>query len=114
MKKYNLSNIMKRAWTIFKISARRAAIKFAEALKESWAIEKGIVEDAEKEEAEKANGIVEMHYAEYKKNYAGCKTVAGSYNKATKTIKVCTREFKRIMGLCPRCHTYCYGDCTAR
>lgn len=67
MKKYNLSNIMKRAWTIFKISARRAAIKFAEALKESWAIEKGIVEGAEKEEAEKANGIVEMHYAEYKK-----------------------------------------------
>ena len=114
MKKYNLSNVMKRAWTIFKISARRAAINFAQALKESWAIEKGIAEGNAQRAAEKAAGIVEMHYSEYKRNYANCKTVANSYNKATKTIKVYTRKFKRVMGLCPRCHTYCYGDCTAR
>lgn len=32
--------------------------------------------------------IVEMTYGEYKNNHATCKTVAGSYNKETKTIKV--------------------------
>ena len=56
----------------------------------------------------------------------------GSYDKATKTIEVMTkvlRTFERpaytaaptsrrpsvtaIRGLCPRCRTYCYGDCMA-
>lgn len=31
---------------------------------------------------------VEMHYGEYKKNYAECKTKKDSYNKETKTIIV--------------------------
>lgn len=30
----------------------------------------------------------EMHYGEYKRNYSDCKTVPGSYNSKTKTIKV--------------------------
>ena len=40
-------------------------------------------------EAEK-NGLQkkEMSYREYKLNYSNCKTVAGSYNGETKTIKV--------------------------
>ncbi len=104
MKKYNLSNIMKKAWDMFKHS--RIAT-FAQCLAYSWTL-------AKQEAVEKAAGIVEMHYSEYKRNYANCKTVANSYNKSTKTIKVYTRKFKRVMGLCPRCHTYCYGDCTAR
>lgn len=28
---------------------------------------------------------------------------------ATETIKIS----RNINGICPRCHTYCYGDCTA-
>lgn len=39
---------------------------------------------AEKEGLE----CVEMHYGEYKRNYEDCKTVPGSYNGETKTIKV--------------------------
>lgn len=43
-----------------------------------------------KKEAENAEGCreVEMHYGEYKEKFADCKTKAGSYNKATKTIIV--------------------------
>ena len=37
--------------------------------------------------AQKSN-IVEMHYGEYKRRYAMHKTVPGSYNPETKTIKV--------------------------
>lgn len=90
---YNKSRIMKRAWTIYRMSTRRG-IDFKQALRESWALEKAVIETARQEAEEKANGIVEMHYAEYKKNYADCKTVSGSYNKRTKTIKVCTRDKK--------------------
>lgn len=36
MKKYNLSNIMKRAWEIVK----KSGVKFSEALKFSWVIAK--------------------------------------------------------------------------
>lgn len=62
-----------------------------------------------------------MHYSEYKNSYSDCKTVEGSYDKRTKTIEVMTKVLKGarrsissvINGLCPRCHTYCYGDCTA-
>lgn len=32
--------------------------------------------------------VIEMHYGEYKRNYSDCKTVAGSYDSANKTIKV--------------------------
>ena len=51
---------------------------------------------------------VEMKYSEYKNNYAGCKTVSGSYDKKQKTIKVITNN-----GFCQKCKTYCYGDCQA-
>mgnify|MGYP001771141093 CR=1 FL=1 len=44
----------------------------------------------EMKEAEKAENCeeVEMKYYEYKKNYAGCKTKADSYNRREKTIVV--------------------------
>lgn len=45
--------------------------------------------EAQKEaELAKTHEIREMHYAEYKKNYSECKTVADSYDPKTKTIKV--------------------------
>lgn len=44
---------------------------------------------AQKEaELAKTHEIREMHYAEYKKNYSECKTVSGSYDAKTNTIKV--------------------------
>ena len=36
--------------------------------------------------------IVEMHYGEYKRNYSGDRTVYGSYNPETKTIKVVVKK----------------------
>lgn len=44
----------------------------------------------------------------------------GSYDKRAKTIEVMTKVVKSarrsivsaINGLCPRCHTYCFGDCS--
>ena len=91
--KYDKSRIMKRAWTIYHMSTRRG-INFAQALCESWALEKAVVETAKQAEEEKAAGIVEMHYSEYKREYKGCRTVDGSYNKRTKTIKVYTNDKK--------------------
>lgn len=42
----------------------------------------------EKKAIDEAEEIKEMHYGEYKKNYAGYRTVSNSYNSDTKTIKV--------------------------
>lgn len=36
----------------------------------------------------KDHDLVEMHYSEYKNSYSSCETQKGSYNAATKTIKV--------------------------
>ena len=82
-----------------------------------------IVPEATKEDVKAAaeavrTGLRRMHYSEYKTSYSDCETVSGSYDKRTKTIEVMTlrrKGFKRISynGLCPRCHTYCYGDCMA-
>lgn len=130
MKKYNLHEIMSAAWKMFRTyramyEARHNEIwmlTFAEALKKTWANAKEAVEKAEKIAAA---GIVRMHYSQYKNEYANCQTVEGSYGKKTKTIEVMTKvarvfEHKThrpsvtaIRGLCPRCHTYCYGDCMA-
>lgn len=128
MKKYNLSEIMTNAWTMYRkynagLGTRRDGSKiirwtFAQCLKSAWAKAKEAVKAAAG--AAKA-GIRRMHYSEYKNNYSDCKTVEGSYDKQTKTIEVMTlvrKGFKRIAykssnGLCPRCHTYCYGDCAA-
>ncbi len=117
--KYNLSKIMKTAWNHFKASSHIGThATFAQCLKIAWRFAKEAVKAA----AEiAAKGIVRMHYSEYKTNYSDCQTVEGSYDKRTKTIEVMTKVAKSarrtvstvINGLCPRCHTYCYGDCTA-
>lgn len=128
MKKYNLSEIMKNAWTMFRkyntgLGTREDGSKiihwtFSSCLKTAWARAK----EAVKEIAEAAKtGLRRMHYSEYKNNYSDCETVPGSYDKRTKTIEVLTFKRKirntafasRLNGICPRCHTYCYGDCMA-
>lgn len=128
MKNFNLHEIMSNAWALYRKlvapykfsgSPVPACYSFANALKQAWAAAKTAAKKA-------AAGIVRMHYSQYKNEYSNCQTVDGSYDKATKTIEVMTkvvRSFSRsarrpsvtaIRGLCPRCHTYCYGDCTAR
>lgn len=121
---YNKSEIMQKAWVEFK-KARKGgklyAKTFSQCLKESWKATKA-------EAVEKASGIVEMHYSEYKNNYANCKTVYGSYDKYSKTIKVYTKGYvapakaaapakmttkASVNGKCRICGTWCYGDCTA-
>lgn len=127
MKKYNLHEIMSNAWALYRKwvapykynnSNVPTGYSFASALKETWAKAKAAAQKA-------ASGIVRMHYAQYKNEYASCQTVEGSYDKTTKTIEVMVntiRTFNRnnrrpsvtaIRGLCPRCHTYCCGDCMA-
>lgn len=125
MKKYNLSEIMKNAWSRYRkfnapYGKNREGKKiivhtFASCLKAAWAKAKEAVKAAE--EFAKT-GLRRMHYSEYKNNYSDCKTVDGSYDKTDKTIEVYTlikKDHKKISfnGLCPRCHTYCYGDCMA-
>lgn len=131
MKKYNLSEIMKNAWTMYRkynagLGTRRDGSKiiswtFSLCLKSAWVSAKESIKAA----AEAARtGLRRMHYSEYKNNYSNCETVPGSYDKSTKTIEVLTavirgrkiRNFAAVShlnGLCPYCHTYCYGDCRA-
>lgn len=124
MRKYNLHDIMKAAWALYRKWAAPykynnsrvpSCYSFAIALKWAWS-------DAKAAAKKIAAGIVRMHYSQYKNEYSNCQTVEGSYDKKTKTIEVMTkvaRVFERrpsvtaIRGLCPRCHTYCYGDCMA-
>lgn len=117
--KYNLHNIMANAWKLFKMAKNWVnQLSFAECLRRAWATAKDEVKAAEEAAAK---GIRRMHYSEYKSSYSDCQTVEGSYDKRTKTIEVMTKVVKcarrsvssLINGLCPRCHTYCYGDCTA-
>lgn len=114
MSKYNKSEIMSNAWARFRNNARlveRFRKTFSECLKLAWKIAKEAVKAAEEAAAK---GIVRMKYAEYKTSYSWCKTVEGSYDKSTKTIEVMTkvsRYPRAALGLCPRCHTYCCGDC---
>lgn len=128
MKKYDLSEIMKNAWTMYRkynagLVTRRDGSKiihwtFSLCLKASWSNAKEAIKAAA--EAAKT-GLRRMHYSEYKTNYSDCETVEGSYDKQTKTIEVLTFKRKirntafarRLNGLCPYCHTYCYGDCRA-
>jgi hypothetical protein len=76
-----------------KTSDRERRIKYFE--------EQGLCSECYKEqkkidaeiEAEKAGLVVkDMSYREYKQNYADCKTVPGSYNGETKSIKVYIAE----------------------
>ena len=132
MKKYNLHDIMNNAWRIFRNAkaGHGSEVIFASALKKAWNMAKTVAKEAaaaaeravEAAKRESA-GVVRMHYSQYKNEYSNCQTVDGSYDKKTKTIEVMTkvaRVFERrpsvtaIRGLCPRCHTYCYGDCMAR
>lgn len=122
MKKYNLSKIMKAAWNLFKMFQKCVkSLSFSECLRRAWAQAKEEIKAA----AEAAvKGTRRMHYSEYKNYYSDCATVPGSYDKRTKTIEVMTNVssknsarnsfINRINGLCPRCHTYCYGDCSFR
>ncbi len=61
--KYNLSRLMKKAWSLFRAAARKAAITFGEALRRAWAWLKA--ENANRpviEAAAKAAGIVEEYH----------------------------------------------------
>lgn len=123
--RYNKSEIMKEAWKLYRMN--KSVVKslqraFSQCLKQAWKMAKEIAAAAD-ESARK--GIRRMHYGEYKRDYADCETVEGSYDKRTKTIEVMTLVRKgakaaaKIMprtsrnGLCPYCHTWCYGDCRA-
>lgn len=117
--KYNLSEIMSAAWRRFRtLRAMGYTDTFAKCLRFAWSQAKAVV-TAAAEAARK--GIRRMHYGEYKRDYADCETVEGSYDKRTKTIEVMTlvRKAAKILprtsrnGLCPYCHTWCYGDCRA-
>ena len=117
--KYNRSEIMRRAWSLYNMSKQLVsayAKTFGECLRRAWSEAK----DAIKQAAEMAKtGLRRMSYHEYKLNYADCKTVEGSYDKRTKTIEVMTKVGKygeikhNHSGLCPIGGTYCYGDCMA-
>ena len=37
MKRYNLSTLMKKAWSLYKTAAKKTAITFSEALRKAWA-----------------------------------------------------------------------------
>lgn len=73
--------------------------------------ERKAAEDAKSE----AQGIMTMPYGEYKNKYSHCQTVPNSYDKRRKTIDVMTKTSKYSSrnnnGICPRCGTYCDGDC---
>lgn len=58
-------------------------------------------------EEEKRQGIITVHYSDYKNNYQGYKTIPNSYDKKAKTIKVIVKT----NSVCPKCKTFCYGDC---
>lgn len=117
--KYNKTEIMKAAWNYYRMAQKWVEKKsFSWALKKAWNEAKETVKAAD--EAAKT-GLRRMHYSEYKRDFADCMTVEGSYDKRTKTIEVMTKRIKsaratferRVNGICPRCHTYCYGDCMA-
>ena len=64
--KYNLKNIMTKAWNIFKKAAKKTAITFSEALKLAWAWGKAqIANKAIVEAAAEAAGIVEEYHSWY-------------------------------------------------
>ena len=124
MKTYNLHEIMSNAWAMYR--------KWVAPYKYNHSRIPSCYTFAKTAAKKAAAGIVRMHYSQYKAEYSKCQTVEGSYDKATKTIEVMTktvRTFERpaytaarttrrpsvtaIRGLCPRCHTYCYGDCMA-
>ena len=87
--KYNKKEIMKNAW--WRFNNKRNAT-FGEALSAAWTAAKNEVKlqlaVLAAKEADLQKGVKEMSYADYKNNFAGCKTINGTYDKKTKTIKV--------------------------
>ena len=60
MKRYDLSKLMKKAWSLYRQAAKKAAITFSEALKRAWLWLKAQAANTAKVEAvAKALGIVE-------------------------------------------------------
>lgn len=80
MKKYNLSNIMKRAWALVK----KAGMTISSGLKKAWKEAKEI--KIESVFAKVNDSTVEMFYGDYKKYVSMYKTKT-YYNKDTKRIQ---------------------------
>jgi hypothetical protein len=62
--KYNLSKLMKKAWSLFRAAAKKGAASFGDALRKAWAWLK--VQDANTakvEAAAEAAGIVEEYHS---------------------------------------------------
>lgn len=62
--KYNMSKLMKKAWSLFRQAAKKTAITFSEALKKAWQWIKVQAANAVKvEAAAEAAGIVEEFHS---------------------------------------------------
>lgn len=62
--KYNLSKLMKKAWSLFRAAAKKAAITFSEALKQAWRwIKVQEANTAKVEAAAEALGIEEVFHS---------------------------------------------------
>ena len=62
MKRYDLSHLMKKAWSLYRQAMKKAAITFSEALKRAWAWIKVQAANAEKVEAVAAALGIEEEY----------------------------------------------------
>lgn len=60
--KYNLSKLMKKAWSLFRTAAKKAAITFSDALRKAWAWLKVQEANAAKVEATAAALGIEEEY----------------------------------------------------
>lgn len=60
--KYNLSRLMKKAWSLFRTAAKKAAITFSEALRLAWAWLKVQAANAVKIEAAAEAAEIEEEY----------------------------------------------------
>jgi hypothetical protein len=91
MKKYNLSEIMKSAWELFKtfknvpadINGEKHYDTFAKCLKKAWS------------KAKEALTAVRMTEGQYKREFANCKTVEGSYSDKFGTVEVLVGESEK-------------------
>ena len=62
MKKYDLSKLMKKAWSLYRQAAKKAAIAFGEALRRAWAWIKVQALNAAKVEAKAAELGIEEEF----------------------------------------------------
>lgn len=63
MKRYDMSRLMRKAWSLFKTAAKKTAITFAEALRKAWQWIKVQAANAAKVEAKAEElGIVEEYH----------------------------------------------------